>query len=84
MKVGWERLAFDRTNVDWAMKTGRAARVVALDNHIAVRLIALRHGAVLPVLESHSTGYLGHRSINSTTRYAALAPGRFKNIWGKG
>ena len=27
--------------------------------------------------------YLGHRSINSTTRYAALAPGRFKNIWGK-
>jgi hypothetical protein len=21
--------------------------------------------------------------INSTTRYAALAPGRFKNIWGK-
>jgi site-specific recombinase XerD len=28
--------------------------------------------------------YLGHRSINSTTRYAALAPGRFKNIWGKG
>jgi site-specific recombinase XerD len=28
--------------------------------------------------------YLGHRSINSTTRYAALASGRFKNIWGKG
>jgi hypothetical protein len=28
--------------------------------------------------------YLGHRSINSTTRYAALAPGRFKNIWGEG
>jgi Phage integrase family len=27
--------------------------------------------------------YLRHRSINSTTRYAALAPGRFKNIWGK-
>lgn len=27
--------------------------------------------------------YLGHRSINSTTRHAALAPGRFKNIWGK-
>jgi type 1 fimbriae regulatory protein FimB len=24
-----------------------------------------------------------YRSINSTTRYAALAPGRFKNIWGK-
>jgi integrase len=23
--------------------------------------------------------YLGHRSINSTTRYAALAPRRFKN-----
>jgi site-specific recombinase XerD len=23
---------------------------------------------------------LGHHSINSTTRYAALAPGRFKNI----
>jgi integrase len=27
--------------------------------------------------------YLGHRSIDSTTRYAALAPGRFKNIWGR-
>jgi site-specific recombinase XerD len=27
--------------------------------------------------------HLGHRSINSTTRYAALAPGRFKNIWRK-
>jgi hypothetical protein len=27
--------------------------------------------------------YLGHRSINSTMRYAALAPGRFKNIWGE-
>jgi integrase len=27
--------------------------------------------------------YLGHHSINSTTRYAAIAPGRFKNIWGK-
>jgi hypothetical protein len=25
--------------------------------------------------------FLGHRSINSTTRYAALAPGRFKNVW---
>jgi integrase len=30
-----------------------------------------------------SQAYLGHRSINSTTRYAKLAPGRFKNIWGK-
>ena len=28
--------------------------------------------------------YLGHRSIGATTRYAALAPGRFKNVWGKG
>jgi integrase len=27
--------------------------------------------------------YLGHRSIKSTTRYAALAPGRLKNIWGR-
>ena len=27
--------------------------------------------------------YLGHRSINPTTRYAALAPGQFKNIWGR-
>jgi hypothetical protein len=28
-------------------------------------------------------GYLGHRSINSTTRYAALDPVRIKNISGK-
>jgi type 1 fimbriae regulatory protein FimB len=27
--------------------------------------------------------YLGHRPINSTTRYAAPAPGQFKNIWGR-
>jgi site-specific recombinase XerD len=26
-------------------------------------------------------GYLGHRSIQSTVRYAELAPNRFKNIW---
>ena len=26
-------------------------------------------------------GYLGHRSIVSTQRYTALAPGRFKNLW---
>ena len=26
-------------------------------------------------------GYLGHRSIQSTVRYAELAPGRFKNLW---
>jgi len=25
--------------------------------------------------------YLGHRSIQSTVRYAELAPGRFKNTW---
>jgi type 1 fimbriae regulatory protein FimB/type 1 fimbriae regulatory protein FimE len=25
--------------------------------------------------------FMGHRSITSTTRYAALAPGRFKNLW---
>jgi len=25
--------------------------------------------------------YLGHRSIQSTVRYADLAPGRFKNLW---
>jgi site-specific recombinase XerD len=26
--------------------------------------------------------YLGHRSIQSTVRYAELAPSRFKNLWG--
>jgi integrase len=26
-------------------------------------------------------GYLGHRSIASTVRYAESAPGRFKNLW---
>ena len=26
-------------------------------------------------------GYLGHRSIVSTQRYTALAPGRFKYFW---
>lgn len=26
-------------------------------------------------------GFLGHRNIQSTVRYAELAPGRFKNLW---
>jgi hypothetical protein len=38
---------------------------------------------VLDVSWNGERTYLGHRSINSTTRYAALAPGRLKNIWGK-
>jgi integrase len=53
---------------------------------------------VHPHMLRHSTGYalanigtdtrtlqayLGHRSIQSTVRYTALAPGRFKNIWRK-
>jgi site-specific recombinase XerD len=40
----------------------------------------LRHSC-----DGHDTraiqGYLGHRSIVSTQRYTALAPGRFKNFW---
>ena len=51
---------------------------------------------VHPHMLRHSTGYalankgidtrtlqayLGHRSIQSTVRYAELAPGRFKNLW---
>jgi site-specific recombinase XerD len=28
-------------------------------------------------------GFMGHRSIQSTVGYTALAPGRFKNIWAK-
>jgi integrase len=28
-------------------------------------------------------GFMGHRSIQSTVRYTALASGRFKNIWRK-
>ena len=27
--------------------------------------------------------YLGHRNIQNATRYTALAPGRFRNIWGR-
>jgi type 1 fimbriae regulatory protein FimB/type 1 fimbriae regulatory protein FimE len=38
-----------------------------------------------PTNDGHDTraiqGYLGHRSIVSTQRYTALAPGRFKNFW---
>jgi len=51
---------------------------------------------VHPHMLRHSTGYalankgtdtrtlqayLGHRSIQSTVRYAELAPGRFRNLW---
>ncbi|MFY9881912.1 MAG: hypothetical protein WAK39_21325 [Pseudolabrys sp.] len=30
---------------------------------------------------SEGLDYLGHKSINSTVRYTALAPDRFKGFW---
>jgi site-specific recombinase XerD len=44
----------------------------------------LRHACGYALVDTRTLqAYLGHRSMNSTTRYAALAPGRFKNIWGR-
>jgi site-specific recombinase XerD len=46
---------------------------------------AVSQGRICAVDHGHDTGaiqgYLGHRSIVSTQRYTALAPGRFKNFW---
>jgi site-specific recombinase XerD len=46
----------------------------------------LRHGCGFKLAaDSEDTraiqAYLGHRSIQSTVRYTALAPDRFKNFW---
>ena len=45
----------------------------------------LRHAYGFALAKGHDTpvlqAYLGHRSIQSTVRYAELAPGRFKNLW---
>ena len=49
----------------------------------AVARAAARNGQRASDRRLRSQAYLGHRSINSTTRYAALASGRFKNIWGR-
>ena len=46
----------------------------------------LRHACGFKLAnDGHDTraiqAYLGHRSIMSTVRYAALTPSRFKNFW---
>ena len=65
-----------------------AAPATAAKLGIKVHAHMLRHGCGYALankgLDTRTLqAYLGHRSINSTTRYAALAPGRFKNIWGR-
>jgi site-specific recombinase XerD len=65
------------------------ARVRELAHHAPRHhALALRHACGYALaskgLDTRTLqAYLGHRSINSTTRYAAVGPGRFKNIWGK-
>jgi site-specific recombinase XerD len=46
----------------------------------------LRHACgYKPANDGHDTrslqAYLGHRIIQNTTRYTALAPDRFKSFW---
>jgi integrase len=59
---------------------------VAADFPFLVHSHMLRHSCGYKLAnDGHDTraiqGYLGHRSIVSTQRYTALAPGRFKNFW---
>ena len=62
-------------------RAGEAAGFPFLvDSHV------LRHSCGYKLAnDGHDTwaiqGYLGHRSIVSTQRYTALAPGRFKHFW---
>jgi type 1 fimbriae regulatory protein FimB/type 1 fimbriae regulatory protein FimE len=62
----------------------RAAKLACLD--LKVHPHMLRHSAGYKLanqgVDTRSLAhYLGHRSLNSTARYAALAPDRFKGWW---
>jgi site-specific recombinase XerD len=51
-----------------------------------VHLHMLRHACGFKLAnDGHDTrspqAYLGHRNIQNTTRYTALAPDRFKSFW---
>jgi integrase len=59
---------------------------VAADLGIKAHAHMLRHACGYKLandgVDTHSLqAYLGHRNIQNTTRYTALAPGRFKGFW---
>ena len=59
---------------------------VAADLGIKAHAHMLRHACGYKLAnDGHDTrslqAYLGHRNIQNTTRYAALAPDRFKSFW---
>jgi integrase len=59
---------------------------VAADLDIKVHAHMLRHSTGFKLANhGHDTraiqDYLGHRNIQNTAKYTALAPGRFKNFW---
>jgi integrase len=59
---------------------------VEADLGIKVHAHMLRHATGFKLAnDGHDTrslqAYLGHRNIQNTTRYTALAPGRFKSFW---
>ena len=59
---------------------------VVADLGIKVHAHMLRHSAGYKLAnDGHDTlsiqSYMGHRSIQNTTRYASPAPGRLKDFW---
>ncbi len=59
---------------------------IAADLGIKVHAHMLRHSTGFKLAnDGHDTqslqAFFGHRNIQNTTRYTALAPGRFRNFW---
>jgi type 1 fimbriae regulatory protein FimB/type 1 fimbriae regulatory protein FimE len=62
-------------------RTGKAAKLP-----FPVHPHMLRHGCGYKLANQGEdtrslAHYLGHRNLQSTARYTALAPGRFKDFW---
>jgi integrase len=71
------------TTAGFASLIGRAGKDANIDFKVHPHM--LRHSAGYAAINADVgvrdlQDFLGHRSINSTTRYAALASGRFKSI----
>jgi integrase len=69
-----------------ACPRGRLVATIAANIGIKAHAHMLRHACGYKLAnDGHDTrslqAYLGHRNIQNTTRYTALAPDRFKSFW---
>ena len=78
--MGWEGLPFNRSNMNGAMKPRRAVRLVTLNDHIKVALIAFSHLCVCLFVGTALASIASTSVTISPTSYwdssaATVAPG---------